>query len=443
MKYLIPILLLMTTFTVFSQNQSLPVLKMYKSDKSVTITPLKEIDSLVHATILPVNLVLLGVKNIANTSALCEARIISRGEGTLAQFGFCWSTTQNPTISANKVNGTLIDSINFSNTIYSLTNNTKYYARAFAYNELGISYSNQIEFSVNVSIVPVNLTFRSVKNITDTTASFEATILSKGGGTLGEIGFCWSTTQNPTISANKVKGSWKDSINFLNTISSLNKNTKYYAKAYAYNELGISYSNQIEFSTLNKQDSLLEIVKIGTQIWQPKNLDVSKYKNGDSIRYASTRGEWMDAADKKEGAWCYYDHEPQNGEVYGKLYNWYAVNDKRGLATKGFHIPTDAEWSVLTDYLGGEQTSGFKMKSTSGWKNNGNGNNISGFNGMPGGYCNNGGNFNGITGDEYFWSSSESSTDDAWNRGLNSYSLRVDRNHGNKSDGLYVRCLRD
>ena len=83
------------------------------------------------------------------------------------------------------------------------------------------------------------------------------------------------------------------------------------------------------------------------------------------------------------------------------------------------------------------------MKSTSGWKNNGNGNNISGFNGMPGGYCNNGGNFNGITGDEYFWSSSESSTDDAWNRGLNSYSLRVDRNHGNKSDGLYVRCLRD
>ena len=342
MKYIILILLVLNTLDVFSQNQSLPVLKMYKSDKSVTITPLTDIDSLVH-----------------------------------------------------------------------------------------------------VSIVPVTLTLLEAKNITNTSARLEATILSIGEGTLGQIGFCWSTAQNPTISANKVNGTWKDSINFSNTINSFTNNTKYYARAFAYNELGISYSNQIEFNSLNKQDSLLENVKIGAQIWQTKNLDVSKYKNGDSIRYARTRGEWMDAAEKQEGAWCYYDHEPLNGEIYGKLYNWYAVNDKRGLAPKGYHIPTDAEWTILTDYLGGEQTSGFKMKSTTGWKNNGNGNNISGFNGLPGGYCNNGGYFNGITGDEYFWSSSESSTDDAWNRGLNSYSLRVDRNHGNKSDGLYVRCIKD
>ena len=92
MKYVLTILLLMTTITVFSQNQSLPVLKMYKSDNSVTITPLKEIDSLVHVSIVPVNLTLLDIKNITNTSARFEAIILSKGEGTISQIGYCWST---------------------------------------------------------------------------------------------------------------------------------------------------------------------------------------------------------------------------------------------------------------------------------------------------------------------------------------------------------------
>ena len=342
MKYLIPILLLMTTITVFSQKQSLPVLKMYKSDKSVTITPLKEIDSLVHATILPVNLVLLGVKNIANTSALCEARIISRGEGTISQIGYCWSTLQNPTILSNNINGTWKDSINFSNTIYSLTKNTKYYVRAFAYNEFGISYSNQIEIS-----------------------------------------------------------------------------------------------------TLNKEDSLLESAKIGTQIWTTKNLDVSTYRNGDTIRHASTQQEWQDAASKGEGAWCYYNHDPKNGEVYGKLYNWHAVKNSRILAPSGYHIPSDLEWSLLTEYLGGEGIAGQKMKSTSGWANGGNGDNSSLFNGLPGGYCSSNGDFFDITELGSFWSSSENSSSDAWLRYLYNDNTRVYRGANYKYYGLSVRCLRD
>lgn len=142
MKYVLILILVLNTVNVFSQNQSLPLLKMYKSDKSVIITPLKEIDSLVHVTAVPVNLMLLDIKSITNTSAQFEARIVSRGEGTLGESGFCWSTTENPTISANKINGTWKDSINFSNNfsngIYSLTKNTKYYVRAFASNEVGM-----------------------------------------------------------------------------------------------------------------------------------------------------------------------------------------------------------------------------------------------------------------------------------------------------------------
>ena len=342
MKYVLTIVLLMTTFTVFSQNQSLPVLKMYKSDNSVTTTPLKDIDSLVHVSIVPVNLTLLDVKSITDTSATFEARILSRGEGTLGQIGYCWSTLQNPTILSNNVNSILKDSINFSNSIYSLTKNTKYYARAFASNEMGISYSNQIEFS-----------------------------------------------------------------------------------------------------TLNKEDSLLESVKIGTQIWTSRNLEVSTYRNGDPIRHASRAQEWQDAVSKGEGAWCYYKYDPKNGEIYGKLYNWYCVKDSRGLASAGYHIPSDLEWSLLTDYLGGWSKAGMNLKSTTGWKNNGNGDNSSGFNGLPGGYCYYDGDFSNRSENGSFWSSSEFNTGLAWYRVLHFDDDRVDRNASSKNLGLSVRCIKD
>ena len=342
MKYVLIILFVLNTLDVFSQNQSLPVLKMYKSDNSVITTRLTDIDSLVH-----------------------------------------------------------------------------------------------------VSIVPVNLTLLDIKNITGTSARFEAIILSKGEGTISQIGYCWSTLQNPTILSTNVNSTWKDSINFSNSIYSLTKNTKYYVRAFAYNEFGISYSNQIEFSTLNKEDSLLESVKIGTQIWTTKNLDVSTYRNGDTIRHARTPEEWQDAASKGEGAWCYYNHDPKNGEVYGKLYNWYAVKDSRNLAPSGYHIPSDLEWSLLTEYLGGEEIAGFKMKSTNGWENGVNGDNSSGFNGLPGGGCNYNGSFSSIADYGNWWSSSENNTNNAWYRYLYKYNTKVSRYGNLKSNGFSVRCLRD
>jgi uncharacterized protein (TIGR02145 family) len=207
--------------------------------------------------------------------------------------------------------------------------------------------------------------------------------------------------------------------------------------------MGIWYSNQIEFSTLNKVVSLLETVNIGTQIWTSRNLEVSTYRNGDPIRHASTEQEWQDAAWKGEGAWSYYNHDPKNGEIYGKLYNWYCVKDSRGLAPSGYHIPSDAEWTILTDKLGGDEIAGFKMKSTSGWSNGGNGDNSSGFNGLPGGYCHYNGEFYGITDYGQFWSSSEGDAGDAWNRVLYPNSTRVGRGYYNKYSGLSVRCLRD
>ena len=210
-------------------------------------------------------------------------------------------------------------------------------------------------------------------------------------------------------------------------------------------------------STINPDDTTLNdstftdirdekkygLVKINTQVWMSENLNASTYRNGDIIRHASTKQEWLDAAGRGEGAWCYYDHDPKNGAIYGKLYNWYAVKDSRGLAPKGYHIPNDAEWTILTDFLGGESVAGKKIKSTSGWDNGDNGDNRSGFNGLPGGDCDSSGYFYDRTEDGGFWSSSEYSTGDAWGRFLYGNYARVSRYYDNKNSGLSVRCLRD
>ena len=104
-------------------------------------------------------------------------------------------------------------------------------------------------------------------------------------------------------------------------------------------------------------------VTIGSQVWMTENLNVDKFRNGDPIPEAKTYEEWKKAGENKQPAWCNYKNDPANGEKYGKLYNWFAVNDPRGLAPKGCHIPSDKEWTVLTDFLGGNKVAGTKMKS--------------------------------------------------------------------------------
>lgn len=186
-------------------------------------------------------------------------------------------------------------------------------------------------------------------------------------------------------------------------------------------------------------------VTVGTQEWLGKNLNVDHFANGEVIPEAKTEEEWKRAGENKQSAWCYYNNDPTNGRTYGKLYNWYAVNDPRGLAPQGWHIPSDGEWTATTNYLGGETTGGRKMKSTSGWVKNGNGDNTSGIAGLPGGLriTNRSSTFHSLGNFGYWWSSSEFKTGTTWNRILFHNAGRAGRMYSDKGWGFSVRCVRD
>ncbi len=187
-------------------------------------------------------------------------------------------------------------------------------------------------------------------------------------------------------------------------------------------------------------------VTIGNQVWMAENMNIDKFRNGDPIPEAKTDREWELAGKRGEPAWCYYDNDQENGQKYGKLYNWYAVNDSRGLAPAGYHIPSDAEWKVLTDHLGGESEAGGKMKSigTQYWRNpNVDANNESGFSGVPGGLRDYNGTFNYIGFHGYWWSSSQTNWSSIRSRNLDHYDGNVNRFDDSKNNGFSVRCLRD
>lgn len=184
-------------------------------------------------------------------------------------------------------------------------------------------------------------------------------------------------------------------------------------------------------------------ILIGTQKWTNCNLDVTTYRDGTPIPQVTDPTAW---AALTTGAWCYYNNNSANGTIYGKLYNWYAVNNTAngGLAPVGYHVPTDTEWTVLTTFLGGETVAGGKMKETGlcHWLTpNTDATNESLFTALPGGYRASSGTFNDIGNFGFWWSSSEFDTANAWYRILNYNFGNAARNGGNKPNGFSVRLI--
>jgi uncharacterized protein (TIGR02145 family) len=194
-------------------------------------------------------------------------------------------------------------------------------------------------------------------------------------------------------------------------------------------------------STPDKTVSDPSSVKIGSQIWAIANLNVCTFRNGDTIPEAKTFQEWVAAGNAQKPVWCYYNNDLANGQKYGRLYNWYAVNDPRELAPRGWALPSDEDWIQLTASLGGQEAAGTKMKSTKGWQEGNNGTNETGFNGLPGGYRADNGAFLNIANIAAWWSTTEDNSMSAFDHYL---VLRGSFNRSNspKQRGESVRCIR-
>jgi uncharacterized protein (TIGR02145 family) len=205
----------------------------------------------------------------------------------------------------------------------------------------------------------------------------------------------------------------------------------------------IIYLFLISFLNVSSQDLREKSVKIGQQEWMTENLNVSNFSNGDLILEAKNKEQWQQAFKSKTPAWCYYNNDTVNGLNYGKLYNWYAINDKRGLSPKGWHIPTHTEWCDLVNFLSITSLEGEKMKSTIGWFDNGNGNNNSGFNGLPGGFRNISGDFIFLGYFGNWWSSTAYEDLYIWNRVLSYGDNKLSRYNQTKGNGFSVRCVKD
>ncbi len=184
-------------------------------------------------------------------------------------------------------------------------------------------------------------------------------------------------------------------------------------------------------------------ISIGTQVWMVENLKTTKYRNGDPIPNVTDGSTWLN---NTTGAYCNYDNVLNNATLCGRLYNWYSVNDTRNICPSGWHVSTDAEWTVLTTFLGGENIAGGKLKETGNthWQNPNTGaTNESGFTALPGGYRLGNGSFYDIGNYSSWWSSSEYSTFFAWFRYVRFDAGIIGIQYDAKISGNSVRCVED
>jgi uncharacterized protein (TIGR02145 family) len=209
------------------------------------------------------------------------------------------------------------------------------------------------------------------------------------------------------------------------------------------------HNADLTYGTMTDQEgNEYKTIVIGTQEWMAENLKTSIYRNGDVIPTGLSSSQWNNTV---QGAWSYFQNDASRNCPFGKLYNWYACVDARELCPTGWHVPTDADWTVLSDYLGGEAIAGGKMKTpgisdsaTGLWSTpNFGATNSSGFSGIPGGYRLLQGPYSNLEFIGYYWSSSDFVTLSAYYRYLIYDDVDLTRATGDKRNGFSVRCLRD
>jgi uncharacterized protein (TIGR02145 family) len=371
--------------------------------------------------------------------------ISSDGGSTVTKRGVVWSTNENPTLETNL--GTISNGTGTGSWECELTNltpNTIYYIRAFATNSAGTVYGNQESFSTENGII--TLTTTQANNITAATTVSGGDISSDGGSAITKRGVVWSTNENPTVETNQgitSDGTGKGS--FSSNLTGLTLGFRYYIRAYATNNYGTNYGNQMILmydgpgATITDADgNIYNTVWINGKLWMNENLKTTKFNDGSDIPFVSGGTGWLTLITP---AYCWYDNDKiANGILYGTLYNWYAVSTGK-LCPTGWRVPSDAEWENLVNYAGGYLVAGTKLKGKTGWNNSGGGTDIYGFSALPGGMMYSGSFIN--KGSGYWWSATDDLETTAWYRTMVPEETAVYRGPNYKTTGLNIRCTRD
>jgi uncharacterized protein (TIGR02145 family) len=208
--------------------------------------------------------------------------------------------------------------------------------------------------------------------------------------------------------------------------------------------IGCKKDKTIDLPTITDIDgNVYHTVNIGSQVWLMENLKVTLYRNGKPIANVNDTTAWIDL---NTSAYCDYLDNNINSSTYGKLYNWYAVNDTSNICPEGWHIPSNAEWEILSTYLGGNQIAGGLLKEggTYHWESpNIGATNTSGFTGLPGGFRSNDGLFGYIQEYGYWWTSDQLDISSSWCWGLTFEDPFLYKNAFTKTYGLSIRCIKD
>jgi uncharacterized protein (TIGR02145 family) len=289
-----------------------------------------------------------------------------------------------------------------------------------------------------------------------------------GGNSVSERGFCYSTSTGPTI-ANDTARAGSGSGDFQRLLEGLSVGTTYYVKAYAIKSGTVYYGNELSFTTLSLgmpspgigtvndiDGNVYNTITLGTQVWMVENLKTTKFRDGTAIPNVTDNAPWSYNATGITPAYCDYNNTPANSDVYGRLYNLFAMKDSRGIAPAGWHVPNFNEWITLFNYLGGAGVAGGRMKEAglTHWLTPNTGaDNSSGFTALGSGDRAWGtGTFYGLQTRASIWSSNSSYSSGSNSANLNviylnynsaSWSMTLGGIGGGQNFGFAIRCIKD
>ena len=357
---------------------------------------------------------------VTATTARSGGGITAAGGGTISDKGVCWSTSANPTTADSKTsNGA--GAATFVSDLASLTSGTLYHVRAYAINEAGTAYGEDKTFTT-VVVSMATLTTTAITNVAAMTATSGGNVTDDGNGDITARGVCWATTTGPVATGSHTTDGTGTGA-FVSSITGLLPTTTYYVRAYATNSAGTSYGDELTLTTFAATDAdgnNYTSIVIGTQTWLLQNLKTTKYQNGDVIGTTIPATLDITAEVSPKYQWAVANDETAV-PTYGRFYTWFAVTDSRNVCPTGYHVPTDGQWTILSDFLGGELLAGAEVKEigTAHWTTPNTGaTNSTGFTALGGGYRLFSGPFVSFGISSPYWSTTSNTAPLGWGRRL-------------------------